>query len=489
MAWDIGLLLTALVLIGAGYRLGLRASFAATLALVAIVAVALRARGMPDNPPVLLLAIGAWGLGVVALGWLRRRGRPASFAGGTLGLVQAAAIAVLGAGALGAADAGLGLRDARAYAPVALAGARVEAALPDVRLAYPAPEPEATVPAPEVPPRPIAWAEAVPFDEDAIRILTGTVRAAERAPLAFEVEGRVREIAVAIGDAFEAGDVLATLDATTLEIALDERRAALMEAEAVLTEARQDHERQSELFERGVVSTAARDAARATLDATRGRVAAARAAVASAEDRLDEAELVAPYDGRVAARLMEPAQLVRAGEPAFEIQSFAGGFEIDVTVPETLIAALERGSEHEALLLDGRGTAVDATLTEIGSRAERATGFPVTLAIDDTPDAVRAGMTAEIRLRVGAGHHDGALAIPLTALAPGDGTARRVFVHDPATGTVAPHAVRLAGVEGETAVISDGLAPGDVVATAGLPFLRDGMPVALLGTGVARYDQ
>jgi multidrug efflux pump subunit AcrA (membrane-fusion protein) len=83
---------------------------------------------------------------------------------------------------------------------------------------------------------------------------------------------------------------------------------------------------------------------------------------------------------------------------------------------------------------------------------------------------------------------DGLLAIPLRAVAVGQGGERHVFVHDSATWTVARRLVALAETEGEAALIAEGLAPGEVVAAAGLPFLRDGMRVALMGTGIARYD-
>ncbi|MFD0858625.1 efflux RND transporter periplasmic adaptor subunit [Roseovarius aquimarinus] len=340
------------------------------------------------------------------------------------------------------------------------------------------------------PVRPIDWAEAVPFTDSPVRRLTGTVRAADRAPLGFEVDGRVARVAAEIGDSFAKGDVLATLETTSLQIALDQARAALIEAEAMNVEAALEYRRQSTLFERDVVSAAARDRARAAADSAKSRLAVAQARVADARERLEDAELIAPYDGQIAARLIEPAQLYRPGEPAFEVQSSASGFEIEVTVPGTVISRIALGTQHEAALLDGSGEMLDAALIEIGSRATRRSGFPIVLAVSDAPAGLRAGMAAEVALRLDADSaRAGHVGVPLASIAVEDGAARAVFVFQPEAGTLRRQPVTLGGVEGEMALISEGIDAGDIVATAGLPFLRGGMEVTLIGQGVARYDR
>ncbi|WP_235191462.1 efflux RND transporter periplasmic adaptor subunit [Palleronia rufa] len=179
-----------------------------------------------------------------------------------------------------------------------------------------------------------------------MRVLNGTVRAAERAPLGFEVDGQVESVEVEIGDHFARGDVLATVNASTLSIQLDERHSALIEADANLTEAQQEFDRQTELYQRGVTPEARVEDAAARLDSARSRFAVAKSGIEQARDRLKDATLLAPYGGRVAARLIEPSQLVRAGEPAFEIQGDGGGYEIEVTIPETLISKVEIGSRR-----------------------------------------------------------------------------------------------------------------------------------------------
>ena len=496
MLLDIIALLLLATLVWAGMRLGLRVSGLATLGLVVLVAGLIVLYSMDLVPagtqvPILLGVLLLWVLCLLGLWRLKAGGQGRSWSGALLGSVQTIVVVLLLAGTLGTLVPPPTIASARVYPPLAAMGGGLVAAMPETPLAYPAPiQPEtAAEPAPDA--RPIDWAETQPFVASPVRRLTGTVRAADRAPLGFEVDGRVALVLAEIGDSFAKGDVLATLETTSLQIALDQAQAALIEAQAMQTEAELDFRRQQTLFERDVVSQAARDRARATFDSASSRLAVSQTRVADAQERLGDAELIAPYDGQIAARMIEPAQLYRPGEAAFEVQSSASGFEIEVTVPETVIARIALETDHDAALLDGSGTLLKTELHEIGSRANQRSGFPVVFAVHDAPETLRAGMAAEVAVRLDpAGDTDGnPITVPLSAISVGDGDARAVFVYDSASATVLRRAVTLAGVEGDMALIADGLTPGDIVATAGLPFLRDGMDVALRGVGIARYDQ
>lgn len=62
----------------------------------------------------------------------------------------------------------------------------------------------------------------------------GTIAASNRSDLAFATSGTVRKVRASVGDEVEAGDVLATLDATDLRASVIAARADLADAEAYL---------------------------------------------------------------------------------------------------------------------------------------------------------------------------------------------------------------------------------------------------------------
>ena len=55
-----------------------------------------------------------------------------------------------------------------------------------------------------------------------------------------------------------------------------------------------------------------------------------------------------------------------------------------------------------------------------------------------------------------------------------------MFVYQPDTSTVKQTSVQMRGVRDNMIIVTEGLAPGDVVAVAGTSFLSDGMKVKLM---------
>lgn len=87
-------------------------------------------------------------------------------------------------------------------------------------------------------------------------------------------------------------------------------------------------------------------------------------------------------------------------------------------------------------------------------------------------------MTASVVLRMD--DEAAPMVVPLTALAESDG-GPVVFVVDAANKVVRRTAVTIGGIVEDGVRIAGGLQAGDMVVTAGVQFLRDGMRVRLLG--------
>ena len=87
-------------------------------------------------------------------------------------------------------------------------------------------------------------------------------------------------------------------------------------------------------------------------------------------------------------------------------------------------------------------------------------------------------MTASVALAID--DEAAPMVVPLTALTEGDG-GPVAFVVDQASKVVRRTAVTVAGIAEDGARIAGGLQAGDMVVTAGVQFLRDGMRVRLPG--------
>jgi RND family efflux transporter MFP subunit len=350
------------------------------------------------------------------------------------------------------------------------------------------PEAEAEPP----PPKPIAWTAATRFDAQQTRRLPGVLRAAQRAPLSFEVAGRVTEVAVEIGEAFDRGQVLARLDPRNFELALEERRGQLAEAKAQLAEAEEAFKRQRQLYEQGWAAKAAYDRAKSALDSARSRVETARARLAIAEEDLADTTLTAPYAGTVADRLAEPSQRLQAGETVLKVQG-GDALEAVVAAPETVVDRLEPGSRHAVRLPARPDADLTGTIAEIATDAAARNAYTVTLRLTEAPSGVRSGMTAEVAFQLRPPETPARdrprVAIPATAFLAVEGETRVAFVVDPDAGVVHRRAIEVAEIAGDRALVSEGLEPGEIVATKGLAFLTDGQRVDRLGVGPRRFER
>lgn len=307
--------------------------------------------------------------------------------------------------------------------------------------------------------------------------LPGIVKAVDTSSVSFEVAGNTREVNVKVGDRVEEGQVLATLDETPFQLNVKGAEAALAKARAQLAEKETQYQRQSTLYEKGWVAKSAYDEALAARDSVANEVAFATSKLALARRDLEKTKLEAPFDGVIASKYVDPFQEVARGEKVFEIYR-EGDMEVEISVPESLISDIHLELPAKITFPAEQVESLNGRVSEIGTVAGNANAFPVKVALTDPPANVFPGMTAEVALTLGGA---GGFLIPLSAIAAGDESKRGfVFVYNPESSTVKKTQIGGHGVEGNRVIITGGLKAGDVIAVAGVSFLRDGEKVKLM---------
>jgi RND family efflux transporter MFP subunit len=103
--------------------------------------------------------------------------------------------------------------------------------------------------------------------------------------------------------------------------------------------------------------------------------------------------------------------------------------------------------------------------------------FQVKVGLTDPPAAMRLGATVTGRIRLAAPE---GVEIPASALTEANGRPA-VWIVDPQTQTVSLRNIEVLRHDPASLVVSQGLAPGEVVVTAGVQVLRPGQKVRLLG--------
>jgi RND family efflux transporter MFP subunit len=350
-------------------------------------------------------------------------------------------------------------------------------------------------PPPELPPRAIAWQRVSGSLAGEQRVISGIVTAVDDTLLAFEVNGTVRTVEVDLGDTVEKGQVLARLDPEPLELVVRDAGAALAEATAMRAHARSTLSRYIEAG--AAVARQEVDSARALRDSRESQYEAAQARLNLARRDLRLSVLKAPFRGTISVREVDPAMRVAAGQTIFEMDSEEGGLRVEVQMPETLIARVRQGDAVQVRFpsigdprLDADDRVYLAVVAEVGTRARAGNAFPVRADLSDPPPGLRSGMTAEVTFSIQREGEDRAgyqgFMIPIAAAFPEADDRFSVFVFDPETSTVKKRPIRMGGVGGNDVAVLEGLQEGEIIATAGVSFLRDGESVTLLDEQLVR---
>jgi RND family efflux transporter MFP subunit len=222
--------------------------------------------------------------------------------------------------------------------------------------------------------------------------------------------------------------------------------------------------------------------------ANEAQVRGLEARVVEANIQLQDTTLNAPYDGVIAQRFVEEGQNVQAKERVVRFQD-VDQVEIVVDVPETIMAAEIRSADIVEMLAElsaAPGLQFPVEIREIAQVADPTTQTFSVRAAMQSPDGIRLlpGMTATVTITYRRASVLGErISVPISAVYKHSSGEQIVWV----IGTdhiSSSRPVKTGAASGGQIEITDGLQPGDRIATAGVSFLRDGMKVRDLGDGL-----
>ena len=290
--------------------------------------------------------------------------------------------------------------------------------------------------------------------------VVGSLEAVSGTQITAQIAGNVTRVAFASGATVQAGDLLVQLDDSSQLADLQADEARLKYAQLTLTRAR-------ELFARRAVSESDLQLAQADHDTARAALERDRAA-------LKKLAITAPFAGRLGIREVSLGQYVSPGTPIVNLQSH-DPLLLNFSLPQSHLGELAPGQEvhftvnaYPGRSFTGRvgalAASVDATTRNISLQAS----------VSNADNALLPGMYGNVRLSVGAPRRG--IAIPVTALTFstfGD----HVYVIDSAAEGGPLARQRVVQVQDERnglALVSSGLAAGEVVVNVGQHKLYDG---------------
>jgi multidrug efflux system membrane fusion protein len=238
----------------------------------------------------------------------------------------------------------------------------------------------------------------------------GTVRAAMSVTVRSRVDGQLESVAFQEGQDVRAGQLLAQLDQRTFAAQVQQAEAQKARDEAQLANAQADLKRYEDLMQKQLVPRQQFDAAQAQVRQLQASVRSDEAAVHETHVQLEFTRITAPITGRVGARLIDPGNIVHAGDAGGlvvinQVDPIAVQFSVPESHFQAINAALNRRGAKLAVQAVDRDThevLAEGQLALLNNQIDVSTGTVQLKALFSNPQhRLWPGQSVDARLVLG----------------------------------------------------------------------------------------
>lgn len=310
----------------------------------------------------------------------------------------------------------------------------------------------------------------------------GTVQALFTVAIHTQVDGKLQDVFFKEGQRVNKGDVLAKIDPRLYQAALDQAKARRAIDEAALIAAQKDLVRFQTLVAKNAETQQNLDLQQSKVDQAKASIDADVAAIETAQTNLDYTDIVAPSDGRMGVRMVDPGNIVHAADQGAiavltQTQPAAVLFTLPAQTLDDVRAAMARGAVQVAAYdRDDVRLLSNGTLSMIDNLIDQTTAtyrLKAMFANEDEKlwpgEFVNARLLLEIR--------KGVVAIPALAVQRGPNGLFAWVVK--ADNTVEPRPIQTGATTGDRTIVRSGLAAGERVVTDGQYKLQTGASVTV----------
>ncbi|MFO7985176.1 MAG: efflux RND transporter periplasmic adaptor subunit [Desulfatiglandaceae bacterium] len=309
----------------------------------------------------------------------------------------------------------------------------------------------------------------------------GVVRAAVESDLSFRVPGLIVALPINIGQVVKKGDLIARLDMSDYQDAVDQARDDRDRAKARLQDEQKHYARVRKLWADQDVSTSQLDAARTAARTAEEELRIASKRLSEAKRRLNHAELVAPYDGIIADKHVHAFQRVGVGQSVALLVD-PSSTQLRAQLPTSLIPKKGRFTQFQCSFPGLGDLTLKAKLEGIGPSAlPPIRTFPITVTLSPPADLpILPGTEGILNITVTNPHPPDEVFVPASAIVGAPKGKSRVWVVDRKSGKVRPQPVVIEGLHNGKIACKSGVQAGEWVITAGHSRLTPGLEVHIV---------
>ncbi len=311
--------------------------------------------------------------------------------------------------------------------------------------------------------------------------MIGTAEAYSNVAVHAQITGELTSVNFKEGEDVQKGQVIFTLDRRPLEAALQQAQANLARDTAQLENAKASAARYQDLQKLGIATREQADQSATTAQALQGTVAADTAAIENAKVQLLYATIISPISGRTGALMVHEGNLVRANDATpLVIINQVSPIYVSFGLPEGQLPDLKRymalgtirlqaSAPNETVASEGQITFIDNAVDPTTGQIKIKGSFP------NADRRLWPGQFANVAVTLK--NDPNAVVVATTAVQNGQ-QGSYVFVVKPDK-TVELRAITVERQTADSAVIKEGLKPGETVVTDGQLRLVPGSKVSI----------
>jgi multidrug efflux system membrane fusion protein len=298
-----------------------------------------------------------------------------------------------------------------------------------------------------------------------------------------QISGLLMSVGFKEGQLVHKGQFLAQIDPRPYQVALEQDEASLARDDATLKQAQMDLTRYQTLVQQASISRQTYEDQVWIVKQDQGTVDFDKAQIKAQQLNLIYCHIVAPSDGRVGLRLVDPGNYVQTGSSTgIVVLTLLKPTTVEFSVPEDslpqIMARVRTGARLPVTAFDRANVTQLATgeFAAIDTQVNTTTGTVMLRANFDNPDEslfpsqfVNVSMLLDTLKDV--------VTVPVAAVQRGAPGTYVYLVNE--DNTVSVHVITLGAQDGDLFAVESGLSPGDRVVTDGADRLRDGAKVTI----------
>ncbi|HET6230720.1 MAG TPA: efflux RND transporter periplasmic adaptor subunit [Longimicrobiaceae bacterium] len=328
---------------------------------------------------------------------------------------------------------------------------------------------------------------------------TGTLGAVTTVQVGTQVSGQVSAIYADFNQRVKKGQLLARIDPTLQQQAVQDAQAGVERAQAQLAQAQSEWERNKQLYDRQVITASEFGTIQSNFSVQQANVKSARVALDRARQNLSYTAIYAPIDGIVVERNVDVGQTVAASLSApqlFLIANDLSQMEILASVDESDIGSIKEGQPVHFTVQSYPNDTFTGAVKQVrlqSKTADNVVSYTAVVSVPNPTGKLLPGMTATVDFQTGSASQ--VLVVPNAALRFRPATADSAAAKRQGAASAGTGAARTGARTGAGAAGRTGRGKGGtlwMVGTDGKPQalrvktgLSDGQRTQVEGTGLS----